>query len=517
MRGTQQGVKLIDAQLGLDYLKDDSLTGFRLERLEVLNWGTFNQRVWTLKPDGRNGLLTGDIGTGKSTLVDAVTTLLVPAHRVAYNKAAGAATRERTLRSYVLGHYKSERGEFSESSSRPVALRDNGSYSVILGVFRNVGYSHTVTLAQVFWVVDGIGQPRRFFAAAERDMSITGDFAQFGTEIKRLKKRVRDSGAGVWDSFPPYGAWFRRRFGIHHDQALELFHQTVSMKSVGNLTDFVRNHMLEPFNAAPRIEALVGHFDDLNRAHELVLKAKDQIEMLDPLALALDRYDRVSIAIEELQREQAALVPYFASRKAELVQRRVVAIRNDLARQAEAIRRSEEKRADLAVRVEDLNVDIAQNGGDRLNAVAAKIRDLEKERTRREGRADSYADLLARIGEGRPDSAEEYASQRRRVAEMAETTSRARDQVQNDLTERTMAYRQKEAEYAGWRRNLPAYETEPRTFQPPRSRCASRFVEHWKLAKPRCHSWENLSVSGMRMRLGKEPPRGSLGASASRW
>ena len=74
----------------LEFVSDDSLTGFRLMKLEVFNWGTFNQRVWSLNPGGRNVLLTGDIGSGKSTLVDAVTTLLVPAHRVAYNKAAGA-------------------------------------------------------------------------------------------------------------------------------------------------------------------------------------------------------------------------------------------------------------------------------------------------------------------------------------------------------------------------------------------------------------------------------------------
>ena len=78
----------------------------------------------------------------------------------------------------------------------------------------------------------------------------------------------------------PYGAWFRRRFGIEHEQALELFHQTVSMKSVGNLTDFVRHHMLEPFDVAPRIAGLIAHFDDLNRAHEAVLKAKQQVELL---------------------------------------------------------------------------------------------------------------------------------------------------------------------------------------------------------------------------------------------
>ena len=90
--------------LGLDFVGDDSLVGFRLLRLEVFNWGTFDGRVWTLQADGRNTLLTGDIGSGKSTLVDAVTTLVVPAHRVAYNKAAGADSKERSLKSYVLGH-----------------------------------------------------------------------------------------------------------------------------------------------------------------------------------------------------------------------------------------------------------------------------------------------------------------------------------------------------------------------------------------------------------------------------
>ncbi|MHB1269063.1 MAG: ATP-binding protein [Acidithiobacillus ferriphilus] len=96
---------MIEAQaLELDFLGDDTLSGFRLQRLEVFNWGTFDQRVWTLTLDGQNGLLTGDIGSGKSTLVDAITTLLVPAQRIAYNKAAGADSKERSLRSYVLGH-----------------------------------------------------------------------------------------------------------------------------------------------------------------------------------------------------------------------------------------------------------------------------------------------------------------------------------------------------------------------------------------------------------------------------
>src|SRR3984885_2613684 len=210
----------------LDFSADEQLSGFRLKRLEVFNWGTFNGRVWTLHTDGRNALLTGDIGSGKSTLVDAVTTLLVPAHRIAYNKAAGADVKERTLRSYVLGHYKSERNETS-GAAKPVALRDHNSYSVILGRFHNAGYDQTLTLAQVFWMKDAHGQPARLFVGAERALSIAADFANFGPDIASLRKKLRRLGAEVFDSFPPYGAWFRRRFGIENEQALELFHQTV--------------------------------------------------------------------------------------------------------------------------------------------------------------------------------------------------------------------------------------------------------------------------------------------------
>ena len=134
-----------------------------------------------------------------------VTTLLVPANRIAYNKAAGADSRERTLRSYVLGHYKSERNEVS-GSAKPVALRDQNSYSVILGVFRNAGYDQTITLAQVFWMKDMQGQPARFFVNAPRALAIDTDFSRFGADIGALRKRLRSGGAEVFDSFTDLAA-----------------------------------------------------------------------------------------------------------------------------------------------------------------------------------------------------------------------------------------------------------------------------------------------------------------------
>jgi uncharacterized protein YPO0396 len=201
--------------------------------------------------------------------VDAITTLLIPAQRIAYNKEAGAESRERSLRSYVLGHYKSERNEVT-GAARPGSLRDPSSYSASLGVFRNVAYDQTVPLAQVFWMKEPQGQPERLYVCAEQELSIAGDLASFGGDIAQLRRRLRARKIEVETTFTKYAAWFRRRLGIESEQALELFHQTVSMKSVGNLTDFVRAHMLQSFDVAPRVDALIAHCNDLSRAHEAV-------------------------------------------------------------------------------------------------------------------------------------------------------------------------------------------------------------------------------------------------------
>mgnify|MGYP005840078059 CR=1 FL=1 len=419
----------------LDFSGDDRLAGFRLHRLEVYNWGTFDSRVWTLHLNGANALLTGEIGSGKSTLVDAVTTLLVPAQRIAYNKAAGAESRERDLRSYVLGYYKSERNEIG-GVAKPVALRDHHHYSVILGVFHNAGYGKTVTLAQVFWLKENMGQPARFFVAAETDLSITADFAGFGREITALRKRLRATGGvNIFDSFPPYGAWFKRRFGIENEQALELFHQTVSLKSVGNLTEFVRLHMLEPFAVGPRIEALLGHFDDLNRAHEAVLKAKAQVEQLTPLVQRCDRYDEESARRDRLTACRDALRCWLGGIKLELLRERLAALDEDLRRHQLKIEGLAEQRRDLQARERELRRHIAESGGDRLERLGEEIRRLEEQQQRRHHKAARYRELAQGLGLEAATDEESFLAQRQWADALREEEAENENRLQNQLNE----------------------------------------------------------------------------------
>ena len=427
----------------LDFADTDELAGFRLQRLEVYNWGTFDSRVWTLEPNGENALLTGDIGSGKSTLVDAVTTLLVPAQRVAYNKAAGAEARERTLRSYVLGYYKSERSD-SGHAARPVVLRDHGSFSVLLGVFRNAGYDQDVTLAQVFWNRDSSGQPSRFYVVADGALSITGDFAGFGSDINQLRKRLRDRTRvdGPFDSFPPYEAAFRRRFGIDNAQALELFHQTVSMKSVGNLTDFVREHMLEAFEVAPRIEALIAHFEDLNRAHEAVLKARDQVERLTPLVGDCERHREVAGKSLFWRDCRDRLRFYFAGLKAGLLDKRLDKLRGDAGRlQARTGQLEQRRRHQLGDR-DELKSAIAANGGDRLERLKAEISERNTERQKRQVRADRYAKLANSLALPRVDTLEQFLANRGMLDQRLAAVGTDESQLQNARTERAVEMQQ---------------------------------------------------------------------------
>ncbi|MEO5607242.1 MAG: ATP-binding protein [Polaromonas sp.] len=431
----------LDDSPGLDFSSAETLTGFRLMRLEVFNWGTFDKRVWALDLAGKNALLTGDIGSGKSTLVDAVTTLLVPAQRIAYNKAAGADARERSLRSYVLGHYKSERNEVS-GNAKPVALREQNSFSVILGVFHNAGFDQTVTLAQVFWMKDAFGQPERFYAVAEKPLSIGADFANFGTDVAQLRKRLRKDKVELFDSFPPYGAYFRRRFGIEGEQALELFHQTVSMKSVGNLTDFVRHHMLEPFDVAPRVKALIEHFDDLNRAHEAVLKAKNQVELLTPLVTDCDKHAALLLEADELRACRNGLKTHFAGLKLALLNERLQTLAETLDSENTKVKRLEAQSAGQQSQAIELRLSIAANGGDRMARIGEEITRKQHEADRRKVAAARYDELRRALGLLQVANAEDLLAQQRSCVQLQGVVVERADAVQNELTERAVDFKQ---------------------------------------------------------------------------
>ena len=444
--------------------------GFRLGRLEVYNWGTFHDRVWGLDLHGDNALLTGEIGSGKSTLVDAITTLLVPPQKITYNKAAGAEARERNLRTYVLGYYKSERGD-SGLPARPVALRDPSSYAVLLGCFASEELAQRVTLAQVFWFKDPQGQPARFYVVADAELSIAEHFAHFGAGIGDLRKRLRGlPRVELYDSFPPYGSAYRRRFGIENEQALDLFYQTVSLKSVGNLTEFVREQMLEAFPVEPRVVALILHFDDLDGAHGAVLRAKDQIERLTPLVADCEEHAGLSAQVETLRGCREALRPWFAHRKAGLLEQRLAHLDEERARLAARAASLVEQRDRQRAERDCVRQAIAAHGGDRIEQIKQAIAADQAEKEERARRSERYDRLAREVGLDGARDADGFLANRRTLQAEQDTTESGLAGAQHALTEANVELRQ-------WRSQYDELVAELRSLRQRRSNIPRRMLD----------------------------------------
>src|SRR5690242_11386127 len=79
---------------------------------------------------------------------------------------------------------------------------------------------------------------------APSPMHIEEHFAVQG-DMTNLRKQLRARGAEIFDEFAKYSRRFCALMGLRSEKALDLFNQIVSIKDIGGLNTFVREHMLE--------------------------------------------------------------------------------------------------------------------------------------------------------------------------------------------------------------------------------------------------------------------------------
>jgi uncharacterized protein YPO0396 len=371
-------------------------SGFRLQRFEVLNWGTFDQTPWVLNLRGEMALLTGANGSGKSTLIDGLLTLLVPNKRRNYNQASSSSgKKERDEKSYVQGAYGRTRSEESYGS-KPKLLREKLSLSVLLAYFNDPISKQDVTLAQVLWMQDG--SVRKFFVISDSELSIVNHFAKF-SKITELKKQLRVIGAETFDEFVKYSQQFRKRLGLQSEKALDLFNQTVSIKEIGGLNDFVRNHMLEKTDIQTKINELQEGYENLSSAHNAIQKASRQLEKLLPLVEESDKYSKLEKDINLLQGFRHLYPSFFASRKIKLLEQELQVISRKLSQNNHQRNENHCLLETLRQREKELEFAVKQDSvGQRLQELIRDIEQCQKEINRKKNQANEYNQLAQRLG-----------------------------------------------------------------------------------------------------------------------
>lgn len=426
------------------------LPGYRLQYLELFNWGTFDGQIYTIRPEGESSLLTGANGSGKTTLIDAMLTLLVPErkHRF-YNQSSGAEKKtERSEESYVLGHYGNiqEEGR-SYSTAQQLRGDKRSAYSILLASFATQSGQH-VTLAQCRWFVGN--ELKRVWVIAYKPLTISADFTPFdpkGQWRRDLRSRYPASetreNVEFFDSASKYARRLLKVFGMRSPKALTLFNQTVGIKVLGNLDAFIRENMLEAGESEESFLQLKDTYRLLLNAKNAMDKAEVQLKMLQPVRGLAETLSVLETSRAGWKRDQQLADLYFAHRRQQLLQDQMLKAREGVA----AIRAEIDKLNETLERARDDKESLGRalssdQTGHELAQLGQQVKALEVQQRAKQEELTRYNLLAQALGFGEnPDEANfrrslklcqqrtaEIQEQRRRLAQDSYAIQRAMEE-----------------------------------------------------------------------------------------
>ncbi|SIS21396.1 ATP-binding protein [Williamsia sterculiae] len=408
---------------------------FRLTRLQLVNWGTFHG--YKDHPiDERGVMLTGPSGSGKSSMMDAHSVVLLPTYDQVFNASAdltakGAKRAARSMADYVRGAWAENDDEHQQSQVQ--YLRGSGAtWSAIAATYDNGAGAVTTAVAIKWFAGSGIdgSSLRSWYQLHHGSVSLMtlNDWAAGGFDIRRYRHEHPD--VECFDVQAAYQEALRRRVGIGASSAaLSLMGKAKAMKNVGDLNLFIRTYMLDRPDTYAKAERLVENFTQLDEAYQAAARAHAQEEALRPIPAAWAAYRG---ADESTTRAAGLLGPPM---RAFMREHRVTLLQNKLdSIEAERIRLDNEiaswentadEREDRHTSLRDqLTVDKGE-----LTALEFELKAFEQQVTARNRAYERYAAVVARLEEQVPESESEFSALRDRAPQIARAASAAASSI----------------------------------------------------------------------------------------
>ena len=436
----------MDNQLIFD---NSEQAGFRLNTLQLCNWGVLQKnKIFTFDFNNKSTLLTGRNGSGKTTIVDAIITLMVPKRYRFYNQSSSGNTKdkERDEESYVLGAYGTSSDE-SSHSGKTKYLRDKNCISIINAIFSNEITKQTVSLMQVRYFSNN--ELVAYECITEKSLLIENineilqkEHAKLDRDKKWRQILKNKCGTDFWDSdgFSKYAARFKNIFGLKDDnenKSLKLFAQIVGMKELGNLNEFIRQKMIEGVDVDTQFENLHSNFLKLIQCENEIAKTKCQLELLKPVI-------ETGKKIEESEEKKAKLihnqntVPAWYSKSA------IEILSNEINDKTQEKKDLEKQKSDKKITISNLSNDIetlSSNSG--IQIVREKERQIEnrkKDKDTIQKSLDTYKRNLEVFNFTIPHSNDEFLQLFKTIEQKKSEIEDMRNQLRKKEVEATIAY-----------------------------------------------------------------------------
>ena len=381
---------------------------WRLARIEVVNWGTF-QRYHRIDVSRKGLLITGESGSGKSSLLDAVACVLTPPRALHLNAAAqgeGAHGRDRTVYSYVRGAWNRQADETGEVSSS--YLRPKGAtWSGVLLRYECGRDRPAVNLVALYHVKTSDtprDKPGTLYAVALGERSLP-DFERYvrdGIDRRRLSGDLTGMEEKAFREHGDFSQHFCRLLGLRGDKTLELLHRTQAAKNFGSLDELFRRFMLDEPATFDQCKEALEQFSSLRQAYEGVVDQRRQMEALEPLMAADERAQRAQGDHERAEHLQAALPAYTEERTIEAYEREQERLRAELDELDASVREAESELESASQDLDLAETAYRDRGGARLLAAETDLRARERDAASVERARKTLAGQLETAGLGEP-------------------------------------------------------------------------------------------------------------------
>lgn len=405
-----------------------TLGQWRLAEVQLVNWGTF-QGFSTLPVARRGHLFTGPSGSGKSSLLDGIATVLTPVTSLRFNLAAqGSRDRgdQRSLISYVRGAW-SRTTDDTHDRIVSAYLRPGTTWSGIALRFDD-GRGASLTLARLFFVTgtgtaSGDLKQQYLIRRDALDLHEIALAAEQNLDLRAMKRL-----APGLDAYKPgeYFARLRTLLGIEQENALRLLHRTQSAKNLDSLDQLFRDYMLERPGTFDRADEAVRQFTELDASYQAVVQLRLQRDHLVLLREQAEAYDTAEASIHRLTALERALPTYQRRLQLDLLEARRQTLLPEIARlngETAALQASVSAADEL---VAAMTQRAAELGDGDLRQLQHRIDEAQLQVKQVEQRRQLLQRQLGEVGITTvPATAEEFAELRETIArELAELDAR---------------------------------------------------------------------------------------------
>lgn len=296
--GNQQAVLIEDERASQE-------PSYLLSQLEVYNWGPFNG-LHRAEFDRDGTAIIGPTGSGKTTLVDALMTLLV--ERPKYNLAStGGHESDRSLISYVRGVLSADGRNASRTGKTITGICATYQYedeTLKLGALLKLdGTSNSPQDLKRYWI----------YSRAE-NQSLEMWLRILHEDSSKALKRVGKETAGlrIIDSSKKVFLTHVRKFFDVGENAFALLNRAAGLKQLNSIDDIFRDLVLEDNSAFNRALEVAAEFDNLEGIHTELELARKQRASLLPVAKAYETLEKIRSRLADHEKLKQILPVWFA-------------------------------------------------------------------------------------------------------------------------------------------------------------------------------------------------------------